>query len=192
MNKIFNYSHCSTIGRACSRLYRLSYTVFSIAIFLTLLPSRNCQAQELVSYSDSCVDINENNLFEALYLSFGADSTCWILNDKQATLFVIYVDSLCRVTDSVLIVNSINAGRSRRVREMLLNTMRKHNMTFMGCYETAHLIEDPSFQRLCKLKNDCRSYLISHYNNHIPVRAWVSKSDFLKWVEKRSETKFHP
>ncbi len=192
MKEIINYLHCSVIGIACSRLRKLCYTVFSIALLLTFLPSSNCDAQELVSYSDSCVDINENNLFEALYLSFGTDSTCWILNNKRATLFVIYVDSLCRVTDSVLIVNSINAGRSSRVRKILLNTMRSHNMTFMGCYENPLLIEDPSPQRLSKIKSDSRSELISYFNNHVPVRAWVSKSDFLKWVEKRTDQKHQP
>lgn len=192
MKKNFYYQHCSVIGYACCRPIKLCYTIFCIAIFLIKLSSRNCNAQELVSFNDSCAEINENNLFEALYTSFEIDSTCWILNDKQATLIVVYVDSLCRVTDSVLIVNSMHARHSSRVRKQLLNKMKESNMTFQGCYDTPLLLEDPSYQRMCEIKDDYRSYLISHYCNHIPVQIWVLKSDFLKWVERRSETKFQP
>ena len=192
MKKIFYYLRRSIFGNVYSRLHTLCVVVFFIVIFPILTSASKCNAQELVSYCDSCVDINANNLYNALIMSFGTDSTCQILNDKLATLVVVYVDSLCRVTDSVLIVNSIRAKHSSSVRKKLLNTMKRCNMTFQACFETPPLFEDPSPQRLCKIKSDCRSYLISYYNNHVPVRIWVSKSDFLKWVENRSDQKHQP
>lgn len=159
-----------------SFINRISVVLISIMSSLSI-----CNAQDLVSYGDSCVDVNEEKLFRALLLTFGTDSTCWILNDSKSTLIKVYVDSLCGITD-VVFVNSSRAKHSVNMQNQLLNTIRKNNMTFQKCYENPPLFVDDSTERLQRIKEEYTTYLVNHYHNRIPISIFVSKYDFVKWA----------
>ncbi len=168
------------VGRLLFLLTHLNKS--SLILTLILLPIINSSyAQKLISFCDACVDVNEKNLFHALWLSFGQDSACLILNSDKTTLIKVYVDSLSVVND-VVIVNSVRARYSLEVRNKLLDVIKRNNITFQKCYELPQF-EAPDHVTLSEIKKDYCSYLISYYHNRIPISIFVLKSDFLKWVD---------
>lgn len=163
----------------CSFVNRISAVLISIMSSVSI-----CNAQDLVSYDESCVDINEEKLFRAFFLTFGTDTTCWILNQNKSTLIKVYVDSLCRVKD-VVFVTSTRAKQNINMQNQLLNTMRMNDITFQKCFETPPLFTDDSAERLQRIKEESTTYLVNHYHNRIPISIFVSKSDFVKWANSK-------
>lgn len=170
------------IKKIDSSLPWLYFTKTIKVIILTLLSTNICNSQKLISYCDSCVDANEEKIFRALFMTFQVDSTCWILNDDKSTLIKVYVDSLCKVKD-VVIVNSVHAGHSTNICSQLLKTMKKSDMSFQKCYENPPLFIDDSVERLQEITDESTMYLVNHYHNKIPISIFVLKSDFTRWVD---------
>ena len=171
------------------RIININYSFInriSVVLISTLITVCICNAQDLVSYDESCVDINEEKLFSAFFLTFGTDTTCWILNQNKSTLIKVYVDSLCRVKD-VVFVTSTRAKQNINMQNQLLNTMRMNDITFQKCFETPPLSTDDSAERLQRIKEEYTTYLANHYHNRIPISIFVSKSDFVKWVNLKKE-----
>jgi len=158
-----------------------------VVLISTLIAVCICNAQDLVSYDEPCVYVNEEKLFRAFFLTFGTDTTCWILNQNKTTLIKVYVDSLCRVKD-VVFVNSTRAKQNINMQNQLLNTMRINDITFQKCFETPPLFTDDSAERLQRIKEEYTTYLVDHYHNRIPISIFVSKSDFVKWVNLKKES----
>ena len=166
------------------RITNMNYSFInriSVVLISTLFAVCICKAQDLVSYDEPCVYVNEEKLFGAFFQTFGTDTTCWILNDNHTTLIKVYVDSLCRVKD-VIFLNSTRAKHNINMRNQLLNTMRMNDITFQKCYETPPLFTDDAAERLQRIKEEETTYLMEHYHNRIPIAIVVSKSDFVKWV----------
>lgn len=171
--------------RNITRVSRLFDKMICVIFIITL--SKNIgNAQNIVSYDDSCVIMNEEKIFRALFLSFGIDSACWILNDNKTTLIKVYVDSLCKVTD-VVVVNSVRAKHSTGISVRLLDVMKKNSMTFQKCYETPPLFVDDHVERLRMITEETNAYIVYHYHGKIPISTFVLKSDFIRWVNNISK-----